>query len=580
MPTENNRILVSSSQLVVSRVFKSKIASHWSEIETEIKSTGLHGLKKSKSSEVQGFEKSPVKGFKKVPGVHGLKKDREVRLDDDGADEGFGHQTHRGKREGDELLSESVSEELENEIVGDKLGLKFVLKQALSEIHFHETRTHAFPLPSSMEVSQWKQLISLTDRRARFYYLDSLLGNITFEEVEALDEIMSNPLVVPEEMISEAVGDDSESRRRINMFLMHHEIMRQDGEEVPYELKVKDLRAIADIQTVGGWKKYINFMNITWNKKTVNLIRKRITQSTEYEGKKAKSDEAAECDHIYYGLGHNAIFIRKSEMSMKEHYHWQVMREFVIGTPLIVDFSYLEKIKSRQYIKGLIHNEACVAMRNNKVASHPFALHFTGVDRPIKQMMKSAFNATENFSNCPVEISEKHHLDLYPQEKLVYLSPDSRNDLVKYNDDDIYVIGGIIDRGDDRAPMTLASAKKLNIRHARFPMRKTIGIQADLNVETCVAIMNDLKASQDWFYALRWVPARFLANRVKVNPDVLQNKLAYRAHKALSPTVSIGSDNCERNLLLTAKQYRSMYTKIMAAKSMAEMNELLETLKV
>jgi hypothetical protein len=34
---------------------KSKIASHWSEIETDIKSTGLHGLMKSR--EVQGFTK-------------------------------------------------------------------------------------------------------------------------------------------------------------------------------------------------------------------------------------------------------------------------------------------------------------------------------------------------------------------------------------------------------------------------------------------------------------------------------------------------------------------------------------------
>jgi hypothetical protein len=495
MPTENIRILASTSQSVVSRVFKSKIASHWSEIETEIKSTGLHGLKKSKK--VQGFnESSEVPGFKKSPGVQGFKKDKEVMFDDDGEDEGFGHDTQRDRKENEELLSESVSEELENEIVGDKLGLKFVLKQALSEIHYHETRRNGLPLPSSMEVSQWKQLISLTDRRARFYFLDSLLGTMTFEEVEALDDIMSNPLVVPEEMLSKAVGNDAESRRRINMFLMHHEIMRQDGEEVPYKLKVTDLKAIADVSNVSGWKKYIHFQNITWNKKSVQLIKKRITQSTEDVGKKAKEDEIAECDHIYYGLGHNTIYLRKSDSAMREHYHWQVMREFHIGTPLIVDFSYLEKIKSKQYKKGLIYNEASRAITHNKVSTMPFALHYTGVDQPLKEVMKGAFNANEDFSNIPVVITEQHHLELFPIEKLVYLSPDSRNDLSKYNDDDIYVIGGIIDRGEDKAPMTLANAKKLNIRHARFPMRRTLGIQAELNVETCVAIMNDLKASQ------------------------------------------------------------------------------------
>ena len=42
----------------------------------------------------------------------------------------------------------------------------------------------------------------------------------------------------------------------------------------------------------------------------------------------------------------------------------------------------------------------------------------------------------------------------------------------------------------------MANAKKERIRHARFPMKKVLGITGDLNVETCVAIMNDLKASQ------------------------------------------------------------------------------------
>ena len=115
---------------------------------------------------------------------------------------------------------------------------------------------------------------------------------------------------------------------------------------------------------------------------------------------------------------------------------------------------------------------------------------------------------------------------------MVYLSPDSHNDLKTFSEDDIYVIGGIIDIGDDRAPLTLANAKKHKIRHARFPMKRVIGMKADLNVETCVAIMNDLKYSQDWFYSLRWVPARFFANRLKTDGGRnIEHKLLYRAHK-------------------------------------------------
>ena len=90
---------------------------------------------------------------------------------------------------------------------------------------------------------------------------------------------------------------------------------------------------------------------------------------------------------------------------------------------------------------------------------------------------------------------------------------------------------------------------------------------------------------QDWFYALRWVPARFFANRLKTGPyrnayNLEEQKLQYRAHKALSPTSNINADVMERNKRLTAKQYRTMYTKVMQCKTFEEMNILLETLKI
>jgi len=46
-----------------------------------------------------------------------------------------------------------------------------------------------------------------------------------------------------------------------------------------------------------------------------------------------------------------------------------------------------------------------------------------------------------------------------------------------------------------RLPLTLSAAKRLRIRHARFPMRQHLGLTGDLNVDSCVAIMNDLKVT-------------------------------------------------------------------------------------
>ena len=77
------------------------------------------------------------------------------------------------------------------------------------------------------------------------------------------------------------------------------------------------------------------------------------------------------------------------------------------------------------------------------------------------------------------------------------------------SDDDIYVIGALINKTEeDRGPLTLAKAKRLNIRHARllpdfytvftgypcrFPLKKTLGLTCELNVDACVGIMCDMK---------------------------------------------------------------------------------------
>ncbi len=48
---------------------------------------------------------------------------------------------------------------------------------------------------------------------------------------------------------------------------------------------------------------------------------------------------------------------------------------------------------------------------------------------------------------------------------------------------------------DFRVPLTLSAAKKYNIRHARFPTRHVFGVQPALDINTCVAILNDMKVN-------------------------------------------------------------------------------------
>ena len=430
-------------------------------------------------------------------------------------------------------LTLTVTPELETEIVGDNIGQKFILKQALTEIIDLENKKEAMPMPASLTVEEWMQLISLTDRRSRFHYIDSLgEGKMTFEEIQELDEKYTSPLKVPENMIQEVCGDDAESRKKIDMFLFFVEEARQIGESVPAELTIKDLKLAVKSHSKNNLRHLVGYLNNLSYQKIKDIRIKRYRSAKLPEASRKKKEDAENCDHIFYGLGHNSFMIRLNDNTIKKQEAWNVWREHIIGQPLVVDFSYLSKLKNNKAFKSMIMNEAAYAVKNNKESRAPFALHFTGVSPENHEAICTLLSIEKEGVNFPVEITTKSHLDLFPREKMVYLSPDSNNDLKRCNEDDIYVVGGIIDIGHDRAPLTLANAKKHKIRHARFPMKRVIGMKADLNVETCVAIMNDLKYSQDWFYSLRWVPSRFFNNRLKAaDGGALEHRLIYRAHK-------------------------------------------------
>jgi len=294
---------------------------------------------------------------------------------------------------------------------------------------------------------------------------------------------------------------------------------------------------------------------------------------------KRREDAIANEKHLYYGLGENSLMLRTTDQKFRDTLNWSAVREFVHGVPLIIDSSYMAEHKIHKNVRSLVFNEYKNAQSFNRESVSPFALHFTDVSPQVEKMMIQAMPGVMNPEYHSL-VTSQPHLDMFPRERLVYLSPDSRNDLVKVNEDDIYVIGGLIDRGQDSGPHTLSRAKRLNVRHARLPLKRTLGFTAELNVDTVVAIMADMKAYQDWFYAFRWVPARMFANRLKTDSRHLEHKLTYRAHKALSPTTSVGETEVVRNRRLNKWQYKDMYSRIMRAKSYEEMQQLLETLKV
>lgn len=493
-------------------------------------------------------------------------------------------------------LSKSLTPELEDEIVHGKRGKKYLLHQVLSEIRSLENRRHPFPMPAILQVDQWKTLLTLLDFRSRFVYLD-MLGQQergvetphTLEKIQALDNVMAEPLVVTKEQLMEAVGEDEEKRNRIAVFLMHHEMLRQEGAWVPYQLNNGQLREIGSKrQTKSTSLKYIEFLEEKDHTKRRELIKKRAMATSGVMVKKQRGEEKKEAQkHIYYGLGGNVIHLRLTKQTENHHYNWKAVSALANSTPLVIDFSYFAQMDSKRHIKSLIYNEIVNAYTFNRTARSPYALHLTNVTPEMEQMLDQAFMTSVRAADFPITVTGEDHLELFDKDRLVYLSPDSRNDLKRVSDDDIYVIGALINKTEtDRGPLTLAQAKRHKIRHARFPLKRALGVQAEMNVDACVGVMCDMKAFNDWFFACRWVPSRHLAPRVRNlqlgDKEPWGNEVAmrYQAHRNLLPTTGVNADMQERNMRLTPKKYREMYTRLIQSKSFDELNEIMESHKM
>merc|ERR1712112_128405 len=169
-------------------------------------------------------------------------------------------------------------------------------------------------------------------------------------------------------------------------------------------------------------------------------------------------------------------------------------------------------MKNKRHLKSLLYREIQNAYGLNRNHPSPYALHFTNVTPEIEAILQHVMSIPDlRAPELPIQVTEQDHLDLFDADRLVYLSPDSRNDLMRVSDDDIYVIGALINKSeDDRGPLTLAKAKRLKIRHARFPIKRTIGMNCEMN------------AYNDWFFACRWVPARYMVHRA-TNDDKYRN---------------------------------------------------------
>lgn len=159
--------------------------------------------------------------------------------------------------------------------------------------------------------------------------------------------------------------------------------------------------------------------------------------------------------------------INKAEI--REFYRSKLLSSIVNGSPSIVlDFRY-EKDLTRTEIKKSLYRQLIETIYVNRTATDPFVLHFCNYQRQseFNQMYMNSLGIDENL----VLDTDKSYLDMFPREKLVYLSNDSPNTMRHYDPNKVYIVGAIVDKNvSDFKFASYAQAKKDKIQCLKLPL--------------------------------------------------------------------------------------------------------------
>ena len=196
------------------------------------------------------------------------------------------------------------------------------------------------------------------------------------------------------------------------------------------------------------YEKYIGGLNATHNEEIISTFREEHQDFTTRQ----------------------KPFLKFSISTLKKYMQHELMWAAENGPYMIIDMAFEQTRREysnmwAQIVQGLSYNME---------KKNPFHYFFTGTSWEDVQTF---------YENNPIEFvqtlhedkrfdvtfSKKTPVELFPREKLVYLTPDARKPLVNFDPNKVYVMGGLVDLAG-RPRETISVAREHNIECAKFPI--------------------------------------------------------------------------------------------------------------
>jgi len=189
--------------------------------------------------------------------------------------------------------------------------------------------------------------------------------------------------------------------------------------------------------------------------------------------------------------------IRQERQARKESRRLAIMERMAHRPRLAVDLSFVTLFSSRE--QQSLCRQVQRMYGQNIASPTPFALTLTSFHGDIAEQ----FLEYPGFSQWVIDCEKRPVESVFPVEKIIFLTPDSENDLDELDPEAIYCIGGIVDRNQLKN-LSLSKATGLSMATARLPLHRMSRRLASpvLSLNMCFSALLQYSGCRDWDVAL------------------------------------------------------------------------------
>ncbi|XP_064266735.1 tRNA methyltransferase 10 homolog C [Passer domesticus] len=277
------------------------------------------------------------------------------------------------------------------------------------------------------------------------------------------------------------------------------EMWRLAGRAVPENISEEQLKTFMECPSKSAKKKYLKYLHLKelHKKNDKRKMEEKRERRLEAQDQDSKPDEIKKSPFLHFW-----------SRTMDKAYNWRAAQSMIFGQPLVFDMSYEKEMSIREVsntVRQIVMSES-----SNRKSVDPFHIHFCNFKDDSLYHREFIKNYREAWDKLLITVTDQCYTEIFPKDKLIYLTADSPKVMKTFDHDKIYIVGSMVDRSI-KTGVSLARAKRLGLETAALPLEKYLlwntGAK-NLTLDQMMHILLTLKDTADWKKALEFVPKR------------------------------------------------------------------------